>query len=348
MDTTGSIRIYEDGQDNDLIYNAKSANGNVQYIRRILADDECDEEVIIDGLYLQSGLRTLELGPIRYYTVTFNTYELSRLTLLRHLVLDGINISKGLDASVFKTLSLDTMYLHKIHIHGSLSSFRYCTCNHMEISRCLFSNRRVEEVLDIDVRHLTLRYNGLSMNSIPVVKGLTSLTIIGENIHCIGSNIDRMATTLTMLYVEQCGLSGILPDVICNLSNLRTLRLPKNQLQGIIPNDISRLSNLVILNLGCNRLTGQIPVMPPYLKELNLRYNQLSGCTDTVFVPNIEILSLYGNHDLYGLISDDRFLLSACIDNNGRISVWDNSNWLTGLLTDEYGYEYKIYTFFGL
>ena len=85
---------------------------------------------------------------------------------------------------------------------------------------------------------------------------------------------------VTVLNIDDNGLSGSIPPELGNLSNLETLRLRLNELTGSIPAELGNLSNLVYLNLRLNELTGSIPAELGDLSNLvylNLRSNELSG-----------------------------------------------------------------------
>ena len=64
---------------------------------------------------------------------------------------------------------------------------------------------------------------------------------------------------LTMLWLYDDTLSGVIPESIGNLSQLDTLNLAFNQLVGEIPQSIGSLINLNYLYLYRNQLSGTIP-----------------------------------------------------------------------------------------
>lgn len=346
----GWIKIYENKYYNELIYDVSlEYNGDrVEYIQRILGDDECDDEVIVDGLHLVPCLRYLEIGSIGNYNIVLNPYILSRLSALTVLELDSVNVTGGLDAIVLKHLSLRSVRLRNIHIRKSLSSFNHCSLDTLQIIRCIFEDTNVDAFLSVDVGKLTLMYNGLSMNTVPVIDNVMSLTIVGENIRSIGLDIERM-TRLEKLDIEQCGLSGCIPDTISNLTRLATLSLCKNQLSGSIPTCIKQLKNLHELHLTNNRLYGPIPILPYHLNYLSLEYNNLSGSIDAIFTSDIIcIASLHGNEGLYGTISDNTRRLMISTDDTNSIVLTDTQAWTTSLLTDKTnGQVYRIHQCLG-
>ena len=92
---------------------------------------------------------------------------------------------------------------------------------------------------------------------------------------------------VTLLALQENGLSGSPPAEIGNLSFLKYLYLYDNQLTGEIPPEIGSLSELLELYLNGNELTGMIPGEIgnlANLKRLYLRGNPLTGCVPTAVV----------------------------------------------------------------
>ena len=96
-------------------------------------------------------------------------------------------------------------------------------------------------------------------------------------------------------------LMGTLPPELGQLTELRTLYLPKNYLSGPVPPELGRLANLVELHLGGNYLSGSIP--PELgglanLQALNLGGNYLSGSIPPELggLAKLQELNLGGNY----------------------------------------------------
>jgi hypothetical protein len=106
-------------------------------------------------------------------------------------------------------------------------------------------------------------------------------------------------------------LSGIIPESICNLTDLSMLQLSCNSLTGQIPDNIGNLQNLQTLSLGSNHLEGRIPEGIGNLQKL-------------------QYLSLSANH-LVGLIPE-------CLGNLQNLQTLSlGSNYLTGQLPESLG-----------
>ena len=113
-------------------------------------------------------------------------------------------------------------------------------------------------------------------------------------IHLSGNNLTgslpgelSLLTELKELVIENSGaglrfkkLTGTIPPVLGNLSNLEVLSLSENDFTGGIPPEFRNLTQLRILELDGNKLTGPIPAVlgeMTALEQLDLSNNQLAG-----------------------------------------------------------------------
>ncbi len=106
--------------------------------------------------------------------------------------------------------------------------------------------------------------------------------------------------TLTDLIIDQCGLSGHIPENIGDLKNLVQLSLQQNYLTGSVPASISNMKNLESLWLSRNGLTGDIPQNIGDLKNLVflcMEENCLTGSIPASIsnMQNLTTLWLSGN-----------------------------------------------------
>lgn len=86
--------------------------------------------------------------------------------------------------------------------------------------------------------------------------------------------------SLQVLDLRSCGIIGIVPPSVGNLTNLTSLYLADNSLNGTIPSSLGELSHLSALDLSSNALVGSIPSSFTSLKNLstlNISSNSLSG-----------------------------------------------------------------------
>lgn len=107
--------------------------------------------------------------------------------------------------------------------------------------------------------------------------------------------------TLERLWLDDCQLSGPIPEEILSLQNLLELRISNNALSSIQPDDISDdtgiklLSNLKVLCLDGNKIE-KIPndlVHLTQLQSLLLRKNQINDLPEGVPGPSHAELTLF-------------------------------------------------------
>ncbi|KAJ0673763.1 putative non-specific serine/threonine protein kinase [Helianthus annuus] len=106
---------------------------------------------------------------------------------------------------------------------------------------------------------------------------------------------------VTGLGAPSQGLSGTLPVVIANLTNLRQLLLQNNNISGRIPAGIGHLPKLQTLDLSNNKLTGHVPESLSHLSNLQylrLNNNTLSGAIplSLASLPQLALLDLSNNN----------------------------------------------------
>ncbi|XP_072972551.1 receptor-like protein EIX2 [Typha angustifolia] len=107
---------------------------------------------------------------------------------------------------------------------------------------------------------------------------------------------------VTTMDLSGNNLSGVIPEEIGDLRQLRNLNFSRNHLVGMIPEKIGDMLSLESLDLSSNKLSGAIPQSLSkltFLDYLNLSYNNLSGRIpsgtqmDTLDDPSIYIGNAY-------------------------------------------------------
>ncbi len=140
---------------------------------------------------------------------------------------------------------------------------------------------------------------------------------------------------VTVIELEENGLTGSIPSELGNLSNLDDLLLSSNNLTGTIPPQLGNLSNLEDLYLDNNDLTGTIPPQLGNLSNLDvldLDNNDLTGTIPSELgnLSNLEDLYLF-NNDLTGTIPPQLGNLSNLKE------LWLFNNRLTGSIPPQLG-----------
>ncbi|GLJ41811.1 hypothetical protein SUGI_0865660 [Cryptomeria japonica] len=108
------------------------------------------------------------------------------------------------------------------------------------------------------------------------------------------------SSSLVVLSLSQCNLTGVFPTSIANFSKLMRMDLGYNNLEGSIPSSFGSLTSLRYLYLNYNQLSGQIPpslCQLPTLSELYLGHNQLSGAIPDCLskLSSLDTLSLHSS-----------------------------------------------------
>ena len=153
------------------------------------------------------------------------------------------------------------------------------------------------------------------------------------------------SSRVTRLDLNNHGLTGSIPMVLGELSNLQTLDLGGgNQLTGSIPAALSRLSQLQNLDLSENQLEGGIPATLGNLSKLQTLHlwdNDLTGSIPAALgsLSKLQYLYLHAN-DLTGNIP-------AQLGNLSKLQRLDmSSNDLTGTIPVALGSLSKLTTLF--
>ncbi|KAI9123852.1 hypothetical protein K1719_005152 [Acacia pycnantha] len=87
-------------------------------------------------------------------------------------------------------------------------------------------------------------------------------------------------SSLKVLDLRSCSITGAIPSTLGNLTGLTTLYLSDNNLTGTIPDSLSQLSAISVLDLSRNFLSGSLPTSFVFLGNLSfldISSNYLSG-----------------------------------------------------------------------
>ncbi|CAL5363248.1 unnamed protein product [Camellia sinensis] len=246
-----------------------------------------------------SNLQYLDLGD-NYDLKCGNLEWLSHLSLLSHLDLSYVNLSKATDwvqsinnLPLLKELRLIDCTLPDITTHPSLpfnSSVWLFNFSSSLIDVALSGNQLKGPIPDsfggmISLANLSLGSNHLEGALPKSFANLTHIRSLGlyynnltEELHHFLQKLSGAEDSLQVLYVDDNQLSGPLPD-FTRFSSLIELFVGSNQLSGSIPETFRQLPSLVSLQLNGNQITGSLPdlSMFPSLTYLQLRDNQLNG-----------------------------------------------------------------------
>lgn len=262
---------------------------------------------------------------------------LSSSTGLRVLSMSSCNLSGPIDSSLAKLQSLSVLKLS----HNKLSSIvpdsfaNFSNLTILELSSCDLNGSFPKDIFQIHtLKVLDISDNQYLIGSLPDFPLLASLQYLNlRNTNFSGqlpktiSNLKHLST----IDLSYCKFNGSLPNSMSELTQLVYIDLSSNNLTGQLPsfnmsknltylslflnhlsgdlpsNHFEGLINLVSIDLGFNSFNGNVPsslFKLPYLRELKLPYNQLSGLLDefdNASSPVLEMLDL-GSNNLQGHI----------------------------------------------
>ncbi|XP_022870741.1 LRR receptor-like serine/threonine-protein kinase EFR [Olea europaea var. sylvestris] len=265
-------------------------------------------------------------------------FNLSKLQLL---ALVDNDISGTLPSSIAYCLpDLEYLYLAINRISGDIPHYisNFSKLAKLELGNNSFSGSVPMNLGNLqNLRYLSIAYNKLTNDpSVQELDFLISLnnckmlkTIqIGYNYFdgMLPKAVGNMSTSLEKFYAPSCGIKGLIPSEIGNLSNLIWLEMGGNELTGKIPDTLSQLKKVQKLSLNDNKLGGTIPVnlcglvnmyhldlgnnnlsthLPTCLgdltslQELNLSYNSLSSTVPSKLWTNREIQIMDLSYNLF-------------------------------------------------
>ncbi|MFQ6664018.1 hypothetical protein Gotur_031279 [Gossypium turneri] len=189
------------------------------------------------------------------------------LTEVRHLFLDGINMS-SINAHVFMNLSssLRSLSLAGCELQGKFPKYIF------DLPNLNLLNLGGNQNLNLDplkfnrssnLEHLDLPYVSFSTEFIDSVDNLQALKYLDLSGNSLFQGLSVSITNLSSL--EQLIISGAnffggLPDSMGNLVSLKFLVLSDSNLSGPLPRSLGNLLQLTHLDLSLNKLNGQIPL----------------------------------------------------------------------------------------
>ncbi|XP_078166331.1 uncharacterized protein LOC144560986 [Carex rostrata] len=291
--------------------------------------------------------------------------------LVTELNLTDRSISGEINPNLFnlsslRYLSLSDNYFYNITLPQT-GFERLANLTHLDLSGSSFAGQvstsisALTNLISLDLSHNNLYLHGIDLQTL--LRNLTKLQVlrlnevdISLNGSELGNAIFQIGPTIQQLYMQECGLSGNLPDRIFHLTNLTELDLSYNSMlsgqlpvfkkqsvlqylsleytnfTGLLPDSIGNLQYLSVLRLfNCNFYKEIPPSITNLtrLQDLNLDSNRLTGTIPMSFFthPSLEYLVL-SNNQLSGYLPEflngSSILAFIYIDHNnlqGQLSI---------------------------
>ncbi|KAK3120298.1 hypothetical protein QOZ80_9AG0685330 [Eleusine coracana subsp. coracana] len=206
--------------------------------------------------------------------------------------------------------------------------------NHPAAS-CWFWNLTSLTYLDLGFNHLLYGQLPNALGDMTLLHYLL-LSDMKTSVRMIMARLNNLCN-LRILYLDSCFTHGSVVDLIemlpqCSLNKLQLLSLESNQLTGALPKLIEQLTNLVVLDLSENNITG--PVLA-YIRsmaglvQLDLSSNKMEGPIPKFIgqFTSLRTLDLSNNH-LNGSVPYEIGMLTH------MISLSLNNNYLDGVIDE--------------
>ncbi|CAJ2655923.1 unnamed protein product [Trifolium pratense] len=254
---------------------------------------------------------------------------LSLLEGLRVLSMSSCNLSGPIDSSLAKLQSLTVLKLSHNNLFSTPNFFaNFSNLITLHLSSCGLNGFfpkdifRMHTLKVLDISH-NKKLNG-SLPDFPPLASLQYLNLANTNFSGPLPNTISNLKQLATIDLSYCQFNGTLPSSMSELTELVYLDLSSNNLSGPLPSfnmsknltylsvSLNHLSgdlpsshfegliNLVSIDLGFNLFNGSMPaslLKLPYLRELKLPSNQLSGFLgDFDSSPILEMLDLSSNN----------------------------------------------------
>ncbi|KAG8492733.1 hypothetical protein CXB51_010493 [Gossypium anomalum] len=262
------------------------------------------------------------------------------LTDVRHLFLDGINMS-SINPHVFMNLSSSLRSLSLVYcdLQGKFPK------NIFDLPNLNLLNLGNNQNLNLDhlkfnrssnLEHLDLSWMSFSTEVIDSVDNLQALKYLDLSGNSFFQGLSVSITNLSSLeylIIRGANLFAGLPDSMGNLVSLKFLDFVHSDLSGPVPRSLGNLFQLTHLDFSMNQLSGQIPRSLGNLLQLthiDLSGNQLSGQIplSILNLTQLEYLGIAGN-SLEGSIPDEvtafpNLISLMLVDNllNGTLPSW--------------------------
>ncbi|XP_048433319.1 LOW QUALITY PROTEIN: receptor-like protein EIX1 [Pyrus x bretschneideri] len=227
-----------------------------------------------------SSLRYLNVSSFYYSNRKVENLQwISGLSLLKHLDLSFVNLSKASDwlqvTNMLPSLvELDMSYC-QLHQIPPLPTTNFTSLVVLDLSGNSFNSLMLRWVFSLkNLVSLRLSFCGFQGPIPSISQNITSLREIDLSSNSISldpipNSIQNM-TGLKVLNLEENNFNSTIPEWLYSLNNLESLLLSYNELRGEISSSIGNMTSLVNLHLDGNRLEGKIPNSLGHLCKLKV------------------------------------------------------------------------------
>ncbi|KAL2512294.1 putative LRR receptor-like serine/threonine-protein kinase [Abeliophyllum distichum] len=285
------------------------------------------------------------LSNLKEFSIAINSLHgqipdtIFNLSMLQILDFTNNNISGNLPSSIANGLpDLEGLYISGNQLSGEIPGYisNFSKLIELDLGGNSFSGRVPMNLGNLQ----NLQYLNFDSNQLTNDPSMLELDFLISLVNCrqlkvikIGSNsfdgmlprsLGNLSASIEAFTANFCGIKGIIPNEIGNVSNLIELDIGGNELTGTIPDTLGQLTkvqrlrlndnklqgsihvnfchlvNMYHLDLGNNHLSRQLPTCLENLtslRELNLSYNSLTFTIPSTMWTNkeIQIMDLSNN-----------------------------------------------------
>eukprot|EP00257_Ricinus_communis_P021944 XP_015581530.1 putative receptor-like protein kinase At3g47110 isoform X1 [Ricinus communis] len=241
--------------------------GDLAHLEEIILNVNGLSGLVPSGIYNASKMTAigLALNQLSGYLPSS-----SNLPNLEFFIIEDNNFTGPIPVSLFNASKLGNIDLGWNSFYGPIPDE--------------LGNLKSLEVFSFWVNHLTVKSSssGLSLfSSLTKCKHLRRFDLSNNPLNGnLPISVGNLSSSLEVVEIFDCGITGTIPKEIGNLSSLSWLDLGANDLRGTIPTTIRKLGKLQELKLHYNRLEGSFPYELCDLQSLAYLYlevNALSG-----------------------------------------------------------------------
>ena len=189
---------------------------------------------------------------------------IGELKSLRYLFLSGNRLSGTIPSELYSLPLLENVDLSGNLFDGSIpSGFGNMTSlSVLMLKDNQYTGTIPNSILEnANITVLDLTRNKLSGGIPSAITGMVSLKYLSLSENSLGGTIPDLSSLkqLTTLSLQNCGLTGSIPESIYQLTELAILDLGGNNLEGEISPSLDSLAKLRCLILSQNKLRGVVP-----------------------------------------------------------------------------------------
>lgn len=259
-----------------------------------------------------SHLPNLETLDLYYNQLSGPFPDMSTLSSLRHMDVDGNLLTGTVPSELFNLPALESVFLlNNRGLTGTIPEITSTESRLLSVSvyDCSLNGQIPTSLAKATDLKFFQAFNNSLTGTIPSeLSNLPSLELLSLGANDLTGTVPTFAgqTNLEIVSLGENSLTGTIPAMIASLPSLRILYLQDNQLTGTVPSNIGTMQTLENIWLFNNRLVGALPTFysnPDTLQQVFLGNNRFSGGIIPLLQmgpSSIVFLDLGGNPELSG------------------------------------------------